>query len=67
MLNALALLKERHGNVRTLYSLRHTYATLPIIAGIDTHKLAKNMGTSIAMLERHYSHLTPTLAAEELS
>ncbi|MGV7222423.1 MAG: tyrosine-type recombinase/integrase [Nitrospinales bacterium] len=67
LLVALGLLNDRHGNARTLYSLRHTYATVQIIAGIDYHKLAKNMGTSIAMLERHYSHLTPTLAAEELA
>ena len=64
---ALNLLKDRHGNARTLYSLRHTYATVQIIAGIDYHKLAKNMGTSIVILERHYSHLTPTLAAKELA
>jgi len=25
------------------------------------------MGTSIGMLEKHYSHLTPTLAAKELA
>ena len=28
--------------------------------------LAKNMGTSVNIVEKYYSHLTPTLAANEL-
>ena len=61
------LLKDRHGSVRTLYSLRHTYATFHIFNGVDYHTLSKNTGTSIGMLEKHYSHLTPTLAANQLA
>ncbi|EKD97157.1 MAG: phage integrase family protein, partial [uncultured bacterium] len=55
------------GRQRTLYSLRHTYATLELLSGTDMHTLAKQMGTSIAMLEQHYSKLTATLAAEKLA
>jgi integrase len=55
---------DRNGDRRTLYSLRHTYATFQILLNrMDLHTLAKNMGTSVGMLEKHYSHLTPTLAA----
>jgi site-specific recombinase XerD len=61
------LLKDRHGHKRTLYSLRHTYATFALLNGIDIHVLATQMGTSIGMLEKHYSHLTPTLSAEQLA
>ncbi|MCF8721614.1 tyrosine-type recombinase/integrase [Nitrospina gracilis] len=61
------LMFDRHGNRRTLYSLRHTYATFQILKGIDLHRLARNMGTSIGMLEAHYSHLTPTMAAKDLA
>jgi len=50
---------------RTLYSLRHTYATLALMNGIGVHELAKQMGTSVNMLERHYSKLTPELVAEK--
>jgi len=67
LMKEAGLLLDRHDGVRTLYSLRHTYATFQILNGIDLHKLAKNMGTSIGMLEKHYSHLTPTLAAKELA
>jgi len=29
--------------------------------GMDIHALARQMGTSIGMIERHYSHLTPRM------
>ncbi len=53
---------------RTLYSLRHTYATFALVNdGMDIHVLAKNMGTSIPMIERHYSHLQPRMKKDMLS
>jgi integrase len=56
------------GQDRTLYSLRHTYATFQIVyRGIDLHLLATQMGTSIAMIERHYSHLKPRMNAHKLA
>ena len=62
------LLKDTEGQNRTLYSLRHTYATLELLEhGTDIHTLAKQMGNSAAMIERHYSKLTPTMAAERLA
>ncbi len=58
---------DANGQNRTLYSLRHTYATQELFAGTDIHTLAKQMGTSVLMLERHYSKLTATMAAERLA
>ncbi len=55
------------GQQRTLYSQRHTYATFELLAGTDIHTLARQMGTSVLMLERHYSKLTATLAARQLA
>ena len=53
---------------RTLYSLRHTYATFALLNdGMDIHALAIQMGTSIGMIERHYSHLTPRLKKDMLT
>ncbi|RKE97883.1 tyrosine-type recombinase/integrase [Sulfitobacter guttiformis] len=53
---------------RTLYSLRHTYATFSLLNdGMDIHALAVQMGTSIGMIERHYSHLTPRLKKDMLT
>jgi integrase len=62
------LLNDVNGARRSLYSLRHTYATFQILYGkLDLHTLAKNMGTSIAMLERHYSHLDVLHRADALA
>jgi hypothetical protein len=48
--------------------LRHTYATFSLLNdGMDVHTLAVQMGTSILMIERHYSHLTPRLKKEMLT
>lgn len=58
---------DSNGQNRTLYSLRHTYATQELFAGTDIHTLAKQMGTSVLMLERHYSKLTATMAADKLA
>jgi integrase len=60
------LLKDSSGKNRTLYSLRHTYATFALRDGISIHTIARQMGTSVLMLERHYSKLTPMMNAAEL-
>lgn len=60
--------KNSEGQTRTLYSLRHTYATLELLEnGTDIHTLAKQMGNSALMIERHYSKLTATMAAAKLA
>jgi integrase len=61
------LLQDAAGKTRTLYSLRHTYATFALADGIPIHTLARQMGTSVGMIERHYSKLTATLAAGKLA
>jgi integrase len=62
------LLRDSEGKARTLYSLRHTYATQAMLEGqIDIHTLSRQMGNSAAMIERHYGKLTATLAAERFA
>ena len=68
MIDTGLLTCSRTGQNRTLYSFRHTYATFALLNdGMDIHTLAIQMGTSIAMIERHYSHLTPRLRKEMLT
>ena len=60
--------KNEQGQTRTLYSLRHTYATLQLLNNsTDIHTLSKQMGNSAAMIEKHYSKLTATMAADRLA
>src|SRR5918996_6064207 len=35
---------------------RHTFATFALRAGISTFDLSRYMGTSLAMIDRHYGH-----------
>ena len=52
---------------RVLYSLRHTYATLALTHDkVAIHTLAKQMGTSTTMIEKHYSHLDAVKAVHQL-
>lgn len=52
---------------RVFYSLRHTYATFALTNDkIPIHTLAVQMGTSVLMIERHYSHLEPIKAMKQL-
>ena len=39
---------------RDLYDLRHTYATFALRAGIPVFAVSRFMGSSIAMIDRHY-------------
>ena len=59
LLTQLGLLRDgRTGKERTLYSLRHMYATYALTSSrLDIHQLARHMDTSVAMIEKHYSHI----------
>jgi integrase len=55
------------GKERVLYSLRHTYATIALERDkVPVHTLAKQMGTSVKMIEQHYSHLDAVKAIDQL-
>lgn len=56
--------KER----RSLYSLRHTYAHFSLLTdAMDVHTLAKQMGTSVKMIEQHYGHIAPAMKADMIA
>jgi integrase len=42
---------------RHLYDLRHTYATFALRAGVSVFAVSRLVGSSIAMIDRHYGHL----------
>jgi integrase len=39
------------------YSLRHTYATMALRAGLPTFAVARRLGTSVQMIEQTYGHV----------
>jgi integrase len=61
------LIDPRTSQKRVFYSLRHTYATLALTHDkVPIHTLAKQMGTSVLMIEKHYSHLKVVQAINQL-
>ncbi len=56
-------LSQKHA----ITSLRHTYATIRLEEGTAIEALAKNMGTSVRMIEQHYGHVRTRDQREELT
>ena len=51
----------------TLYDLRKTFASNALAAGLTAYELARVMGRSVAMIERHYGALLDTAGASLLA
>ncbi len=67
-LEEFGLLKDPiTGENRTPYSIRHTYATLRLEYGVPIHLLARQMGTSVGMIEKHYGHVNLRKEVEKLA
>lgn len=68
VLGELGLKRDRDGNVRTAYSLRHTYICMRLMEGADIYQVAKNCRTSVEMIEKFYaSHIKNTLDAAAIN
>ena len=62
------LKKDRDGNARTAYSLRHTYICMRLMEGADIYQIAKNCRTSVEMIEKFYAaHIKTTLDAAAIN
>jgi integrase len=48
------------------YSLRHTYASQCLMAGMNVQLLAENMGTSVTMIEKHYGKFTKLARQQQI-
>lgn len=68
ILDEEGLKKDREGQPRTAYSLRHTYICLRLMEGADIYQIAKNWRTSVEMIEKYYaSHLKNSLDAAAIN
>lgn len=66
LLTESGLLLSSSGSRRSTYCFRHTYATFRLTEGVDVYFLAKQMGTSVKMIENHYGHITPVKHADHI-
>lgn len=68
ILDELDIKKDRDGNPRTAYSLRHTYICQRLMQGADIYQVAKNCRTSVEMIEKFYAaHLKNVLDASAIN
>ena len=67
LLRYAAIPVERNGGSRTIYSLRHFYATLRLSHDISPFLLAKQMGTSVEMLEKFYGQTVSSELAAQIT
>jgi integrase len=60
----------RHAKITpavTFHILRHTWASLSVMAGMPLMVVAKNLGhATTSMVEKHYGHLAPSYIANEI-
>ena len=50
-----------------LYTLRHSFITEALLNGMSTLEVTRIVGTSLAMIEKHYGHLVNDTARERLA
>ena len=67
LLDFTGLRQDAQKRNRTLYSLRHFYATMRLSEEVSPYLLAQQMGTSVEMLERFYGHVVTALIAEQVT
>lgn len=68
LLAELNLKYDRDGNVRTTYSLRHTYICMRLMEGANIYEISKNCRTSVEMIEKHYAaHIKNRLDAAAIN
>jgi site-specific recombinase XerD len=63
-LNDLDVAKEKGGKV-TIHTLRHTFASRLVQAGVSLAKVSKLLGHSSVMTTEIYAHLAPNEVSEE--
>lgn len=59
--------EKRNGMARSIYSLRHFYATMRLSNSVSPWMLAKNMGTSVEMLDKHYGQTINSELADQIT
>jgi hypothetical protein len=69
LIKRLNLLHDtRNGKQRTIYSLRHYYATIALPYNrMTVYNLGRHLGASVAMIEQHYGHVEIRRLAYEIA
>lgn len=63
----IAGLPAQPGGGTCLYTLRHSFITEALMSGLSTLEVARLVGTSVMMIEKHYGHLAGDAARRRLA
>ena len=61
--------KEKHptfDDTKTLYSLRHLWITIHLLARLDVYKIARYAGTSLNQIQKHYDNVKDSQVSKEI-
>jgi integrase len=62
-----AVARAKINSAASFHTLRHTWASLAVMAGMPLMVVARNLGhADTRMVERHYGHLAPSFIADEV-
>lgn len=67
LISAAGVDLDTQGRKLTIYCLRHTYITFRLKENVGIYQLASNCGTSVAMIEKYYSHARSSDFVQELT
>lgn len=67
MLKYCGINPDRNGVRRTIYSIRHFYATQRLSEDTSPFLLSQQMGTSVEMLEKFYGHVITSEVADRIT
>ena len=62
LLSTINLSENRDKEKYSLYSLRHFYAVMMIRRGVPIFDIARNMGTSVQIIDKYYGKQATSLA-----
>ena len=66
-LREAGIVRSSFGEKYTVYSLRHFYAVNALRSGVGVFEVARNMGTSVQMIQEYYGkQATPGVFATRL-
>ncbi len=68
VLRDTGLKTARDGQLRSLYSLRHSYICMRLMQGAQVYDVAKNCRTSVEMIQKHYAdHIKELIDASAIN
>ena len=67
LLKTIKLKHPDFDTTKTLYSLRHLFISMRILAGLNVYDIAKIAGTSLIQVQKHYDAITSLATSRNMN